>query len=267
MKKAGFGLILFAIITVLTVSALTVPSEAATLDEIKARGKFIMLTDPGYFPFEMIDEKGDVTGFDVDIAKIIAEKIGVKLEILPTQWDGIVASLQTRKGDAIISGMTITEERGKAVLFSEPYFRTGLGLLVSEKHRGIKSWSDLDVKGRKIGVFLGNASDFYSEKFFKNVEIVKFTNDSATMAMAVANGQVDAVIHDEPWVIVYAKKNPKGLFAFVSEKHAEEPLGIAVHSGDNDLKELIDSTLKELIASPKYKKLYDYWFVDMPWFK
>ena len=87
------------------------------------------------------------------------------------------------------------------------------------------------------------------------------------MATAVATGKLDAAIHDEPWVIVYARKNPKGLFAFVSEKHAEEPLGIALSKGDEELKKLVDATLKEFLASPQYQKTYDYWFISMPWFK
>lgn len=242
-------------------------ASASTLDEIKARGSFIVATDPGYFPFEMIDEKGKIIGFDIDIAQELAKAMKVKLEILPVQWDGIIPALQTKKVDAIIAGMSITKERAKVISFSIPYFKTGLGLLVNEKHKGMTTWKDLDVKGNKIGVMLGMASDLYAEKFFKNAEVMKFTNDSATMATAVASGRLDAAMHDEPWVIIYAKKNPQGLFAFVSEKHEEQPLGVALIKDDKDMKRLVDKTIASFLNSPKYKELYNYWFVTMPWMK
>ncbi|MDR1733071.1 MAG: transporter substrate-binding domain-containing protein [Synergistaceae bacterium] len=239
---------------------------AATPEEIKARGKIVVLTAPGYFPFEMIDENGDIIGFDMDIGKAIADDLGVKMEIVSITWDGIIPALETEKGDLILGGMAITEERQKKILFSEPYFYAGLGLLLSEKYKDIKSWKDMDVKGVKIGVRLGQTSDFYSETFFKNAEIVKFTNDTATMAMAVADGKIDAAIHNTPWVLVYVKKNPKGLFAFVDEKHYEMPVGIGINQNSPELKKAVDATVKK-IRETKYDELYKYWFVDMPWFK
>jgi polar amino acid transport system substrate-binding protein len=264
MKKTGLKCVA---VVVLLMCLFAATAMAATVEEIEARGKLVMLTSPGYFPFEMIGEEGEIIGFDVDIAKAIADALGVELEIVSIQWDGIIPALQTDKGDMIIAGLSITEERSKAILFSEPYYMTGLGVLANEKHKDIKAWSDLDVKGIKIGVRLGQTSDFYTEKFFKNAEILKFTSDSATMGAAVADGKIDAAIHDEPWVRVFARRNPKGVFPLVSEKHAEGPLGIAMQKGNDGLKKVVDDTMKTLMDSPKYKEILDYWFVDMPWFK
>jgi len=260
-KNVWFIIIVVGLILMLT--GIAFASEVSVMEKIKERGKLIVGTTPGYFPFEMIDDEGKIIGFDVDIANAMAEELGVKVEIVNYQWAALISALQIGKIDIIIAGMTITPSRALKVSFSDSYFDCGLAMLVNKKHKGVKSWSELDKKGIKIAVSLGQTSDFYASKFFKNAEIKKFQG-SEKIALAVTNGQVDAAIHDEPWVLVYAKKNPEKIFPLL-EKHGLQSLGFAIPLNDFIFKTWLDSFLIYFKQSAEYKDLYDYWFINMPW--
>jgi len=262
MRKIA-KIMLISLTLVLLISSLGVAAEESTLDKILDRGKLIVGTAPGYFPFEMIDDQGDVMGFDIDIAKAIAEKLDVELEVKNFQWAGVIPAIQSRKVDMIIAGMTITPERALKVTFSESYFDTGLAMLVNKENSEVESWSDLDKDSMKIGVCLGQTSDFYAEQFFENAEIRKYQG-SERLAMAVTSGKVDAGIHDEPWVLIYAKKNPKNIFA-LTESRAKQSLGFALPKNDLVFKTWLDSFLTYYRQTPEYQQAYNYWFVDMPW--
>lgn len=237
--------------------------EMTTLEKIKDREKIIIGTAPGYFPFEMIDNQGEVMGFDIDMAEAIADQLGVELEIKSFQWAGVIPALQTGKVDMLIAGMTITPKRALKVTFSQPYFDTGLAMLVNENVEGITSWKELDKKGVKIGVCLGQTSDFYAESYFENAEIVKYQG-SENLALAVMSSKVEAGIHDEPWVLIAAQKNKEKTYA-VTEVHAKQSLGLTLPYNDLEFKAWIDSFLTYYKQRPEYQQSYDYWFVDMPW--
>lgn len=94
--------------------------EKSTLNEILTRGELQVCLEAGYIPFDMRDKKGNIVGFDVDIAKSMAKAMGVKVDLRNTAWDGIIPALLTGKCDIIISGMTITAERNLKVNFTDP---------------------------------------------------------------------------------------------------------------------------------------------------
>lgn len=267
MKKFWSKVTVGLIVMAMAVAALGVTQSAAagksTLELVKERGVLRVATAPGYFPFEMIDKDGKIIGFDIDMARAIAQELGVKLEVIPFEWAGIIPALTTGKADLIIAGMTITPQRAEKVSFTIPYFRTGQAMIVNKKHKGVKSWADMDKEGMKIGVNLGQTGDFAAEKFFKKAQIVKFQG-SENLALAVATGKVDAGIHDQPWILITAKKHSGTMYA-LPEPQTVEDLGIALPHGDTEFKNWLDAFLKDFLNSPKYKELYNYWFIDMPW--
>ena len=107
MKK--LALLLAVIVALFTVQIGSV--SAGQLDEIQKRGTLRVGLEPGYMPFELTSKKGEIIGFDVDMAKRMAKAMGVKLELVSTAWDGIIPALLTDKFDIIMSGMTLTQER------------------------------------------------------------------------------------------------------------------------------------------------------------
>ena len=107
--------------------------KTSTLNKILQRGVLRVGMEPGYMPFEMKDKKGNIIGFDVDIAKAMAKAMGVKLELVPTAWDGIIAALLTDKFDILMSGMTVTQERNLKINFANPYISVGQTIIAAEK--------------------------------------------------------------------------------------------------------------------------------------
>src|SRR6056297_1347539 len=133
----------FVIVMILMIGTLAGCSESTggtvyipdnSLEVIKDRGKLIVGTAPGYFPFEMINEENEVIGYDIEIANYLAESLGVELEIADYDWNGLTPALQTDKIDLLLSGMTITGARAANVDFSIPYFRTGQSLMVNKEN-------------------------------------------------------------------------------------------------------------------------------------
>jgi polar amino acid transport system substrate-binding protein len=260
-KNVWFMLIIVGLILMLT--GIAFAGDVSVMEKIKEREKLIIGTDPGYFPFEMVDNEGNIVGFDVDIAEAIATELGVELEVSVMQFRNLISALNMEKIDMIIAGMTITPGRALEATFSDSYFDCGLAMLVNEKHKGIKSWSELDKKGVVIAVSIGQTADFYSTKFFKNAEVRRIEG-SQNCALAVSNGQVDAAVHDSPWVLVYAKKNPDHVFPLL-EEHGLQSLGFAIPLNDYAFKIWLDSFLIHFKQSAEYEDLYDYWFISMPW--
>ena len=103
--------------------------QKSTLNSIVQKGVLTVGLEPGYMPFEMKDKQGNIIGFDVDMANEMAKAMGVKLQLVPTAWDGIIAGLLTGKYDIIMSGMTITQERNLKINFANPYISVGQTIL------------------------------------------------------------------------------------------------------------------------------------------
>jgi polar amino acid transport system substrate-binding protein len=254
---------LVAGVAALAVLAVAAEAQDRGIDAIKKRGKLIVGTASGYYPFEMVDKKNELVGFDVDIAKAIAKELGVQVEFQNYAFAGLIPALQAAKIDMVLAGMTATEKRKETVDFSDPYFISGLGMLVSKSVPNIKKPEELDQKGFVIGVSMGTTGDQTASRMFKNAVVKKF-DGSALAGLEVINGKAQAVIHDTPWVAVYNRRNPDKTYA-VLEPFTTEPLGIAVPKGNPELVTWLNAFLKRYKDGGEYQKAYQYWFVDMPW--
>jgi len=230
---------------------------------IKKKGKLVVGTASGYFPFEMVDKKGELIGFDVDVAKAIAKEMGVQVEFQNFAFSGLIPALQAQKIDIVIAGMTITDKRKEAVDFTEPYFKSGQALLVHKKHPNVKTWEDLDKPGNVIAVSMGTTADQTATKLFKQATVKKFEG-SAYAGLELISGKASAVVHETPWVAIYHRQNPENTYPIL-EPFTTENLGIAVPKGNPALVEWLNKFVKKYKESEEYKKSYKYWFVDMPW--
>ena len=127
------------------------PAWAGKLEQIKQDGLRVCL-EPAYMPFELTNKRGEIIGFDPDLAALMAKELGApKLDLVSTAWDGIIPALLTNKCDIIMSGMTITDERKEKVDFSDPYMLIGQTVLLRKDLAGkIKSYKDLNKPEYKI---------------------------------------------------------------------------------------------------------------------
>nr|4ZV1_A Chain A, AncQR [synthetic construct]4ZV2_A Chain A, AncQR [synthetic construct] len=223
------------------------------------RGTLRVGTEATFPPFGFKDENGKLVGFDIDLAKAIAKKLGVKVEFKPMDFDGIIPALQSGKIDVVIAGMTITEERKKQVDFSDPYFEAGQAIVVKKGNDSIKSLEDL--KGKKVGVQLGSTSEQHVKKVAKDagVKVKKFDNFSEAF-QELKSGRVDAVVTDNAVALAYVKQNPNAGVKIVGETFSGEPYGIAVRKGNSELLEKINKALEEMKKDGTYDKIYEKWF-------
>jgi len=271
MKKLLFVILISMLIGSFGVgSAMAFSSEdvakASALEEIQKRGELRVGMEAGYQPFEMQDEKGNIVGFDVDIAyemgKAIFGKGGEKkVKLINTAWEGIIPSLMTHKFDIIMSGMTVLQSRNLKVNFCDPVYYIGQVLLINKKDKEkYENYRDLNRKGIIITSKLGVTGAFTAEKLMPKATLRLF-KDEATGALQVANGLADAFIYDEPQVRVFAamyRDKTIGIY----EPLTYEPLAWAIRKGDPDFLNWLNNFLAQLHGDGRWEKLKQKWFVD-----
>jgi polar amino acid transport system substrate-binding protein len=241
-------------------------AKASALEEILKRGKLLVGMEAGYQPFEMQDEKGNIVGFDVDMAyemgKAIFGKGGEKkVELVNTAWEGIIPALMTHKFDIIMSGMTLLQSRNLKVNFCEPYYYIGQCLLIQKKDKDkYKSYKDLNKKGVIVTSKLGTTGSFTAERLMPKATY-RFFKTEAEAALQVANGIADAFVYDEPQVRVNAAKY-KDTTVGIFEPLTYEPLAWAIRKGDPDFLNFLNNFLKQTRGDGRWDQFKQKWFVD-----
>jgi len=271
MKKLLFVLLTLVFVGTFTLGAAMAFStedlaKASTLEEILKRGELRVGMEAGYQPFEMQDEKGNIVGFDVDMAYEMGKAIfgdggEKKVKIINTAWEGIIPALMTRKFDIIMSGMTILQSRNLKVNFCEPYYYIGQCLLINKKDQDkYKTYKDLNKEGVIITSKLGVTGAFTAERLMPKATRRLFKTE-AEGALQVANGLADAYIYDEPQVRVFAamyKDKTVGLF----DPIGYEPLAWAIRKGDPDFLNWLNNFLRQTRGDGRWDQLKQKWFVD-----
>lgn len=227
-------------------------------EEKGAKKKIVVATDATWPPMEYIDEQTkEIIGFDIDLMKEIAKAAGFEVEFKNTAWDGIFAGLAAGKYDAVMSSVTITEERKKEMDFSKPYINAGQVLIVRQETQGVETLRDM--VGKKVGAQIGTTGAFEVEKV-EGVELK--TYDEIGLAFEdLVNGRIDGVVADTPVAANFALQNPlyKGKLKIVGEPFTEEYYGIAVQKGNKELLDMINKGLDEVLGTPTYDALVKKW--------
>jgi polar amino acid transport system substrate-binding protein len=210
-------------------------------------------------PMEMLDENKNIIGFAPELLKAMGEAGGYMVVIKNTAWDGIFAGLAAGKYDAISSSVSITEERKKAMDFSDPYFEVKQGVIVA-KTSGIKG--DADLKGKTVGAQIGTTG-FFAAKKIEGTKAKSY--DEVGLAVEdLYNGRIDAVICDDAVAADYALQNPKYskklMLAYLIEAEEKEYLGFPVQKGDKETLKMINESLAKVKASGEYDKIFSKWF-------
>lgn len=238
--------------------------EKSTLNAIIKRGELRVGMEAGYIPFEMRDKRGEIIGFDVDMAKLMARSMGVKVTFVNTQWDGIIPALLTDKFDILMSGMTITPQRNLQVNFADSYVSIGQTVLLSKKLADkIKSYSDLNSPQYTITSKLGTTGEIAARRYLPNAKLKTFETE-ADGAMEVRSGRADAFIYDLPFNTVYAAQYPDSV-VHLKEPFTKEPLGWAVRKGDPDFLNWLNNFLAQVRNDGTYTAIYNKWFESTTW--
>lgn len=205
------------------------------------------------YVYEDPEQPGTYIGFEMDIAKEIANQLGVKQQLVIRAWDSLVPELQRESYDLAMNGLEDTEGRERIVLFSDPYFVYTQQITVRNENEEIKGLSDL--KGKKVATLSGTAAEDILRQqqdvaVHINPEIIYSYKD-------LEDGKVDAVVLDTPIAAAYGAPNPK--LKNVGESFGEGNYVIAFRDGDAELKQEVDKALKKLKESGKLAAIYEKW--------
>ena len=209
----------------------------------------------GYPPFNFFNEDNEVTGFDVDVAKEIASRLGYEMEYVTTAWDGIIEGLRAGRYNGILGSMGITEERLKVVDFSDPYYYSG-AQVITRADSGIATPADL-TSGSAVGFTTGSTYQQDAEELGVDM---KFYDDDNQTLMELVNGRLDGVITDRV-VAVNAMSKIKGgeNLILAGELLRTEECAVAIRK-DDPLKDDVNKALAEMRADGTLSAISEKWF-------
>ena len=249
---------LFTVLVVITLVFFT--GSALAKDWKKVR----IGVEGAYPPFSYMTPEGKLAGFDIDIAYALGKAMGVEVELVAQDWDGIIPALLAKKYDAIIASMSITEERKKKVDFTNKYYQTPAKFVV--KKGAMKEFSPEAMKGKKVGVQRATIHDRYlTDNYGKTVTIKRYgTQDEAYLDIVA--GRLDMLLADSVALSDGFLKKPEGKdYEFIGPDLADpkwfgDGAGIAIRKGEEDLAKMFNGAIDKIRADGTYKKIQDKYF-------
>lgn len=245
-----------------TASSTPAASVIAAPDAIKSAGSILFCSDIAYPPMEFY-EGSDPKGADIDIADELAKRMGVKAEYINTGFDGIIAALQAKKCDAIISSLTNSPDRAKTIDFVD-YAQFGLSVLVKKGTTDITSTDALS--GKDVAVQVGTTTKQTLEAISKKIEaagnpaikVTSFPKDTDA-ANALRTGKVDAYITDSPPAAYFVKQSPDDFELAATPQIDAAPVGIGLRKADIELKTAFKTGIDAMTSDGKLKEILTKW--------
>ena len=219
--------------------------------------KIVIATDATWPPMEMVNESKEIVGFDIDLMNAAAKAGGFAVEFKNTAWDGIFAGLEAGEYDAVMSSVTITDERKQNMDFSVPYINAGQILVVPKATKGVTKLSDL--KKKTVGAQIGTTGAFEIEKV---KGVMPKTYDEIGLAFEdLINGRIAGIVCDTPVAANYALQNEKykGKLKIVGEPFTQEYYGVVVKKGNTALIEMINKGIDKVMGTKQYAEFEKKW--------
>ena len=208
-----------------------------------------------YPPFSFLDDNGALTGFDVEIGKAIGEHLGRPVSYVQSRWDGMFAALDADRFDIVINSVTVTEERKKRFLFSEPYCFTGVQLVA---RAGSPIARAEDLNGKKVGVGLGTIH----EKWLRDNHIpadIRTYEDDASRNQDLLVGRIDAVLNDR-LAVAHMLKQYQGKLIAAGQPLDRQEKAVVIRMDHPELKAEIDKAVAAMRADGTLSKISEKWF-------
>lgn len=227
--------------------------------ESRAVEPLVVGMELAYPPFEMTDEGGNPTGVSVDMARALAESMGRELVVRNIPFTGLISSLKTGKIDLIISSLTVNEERARSIDFSDPYVRTGLGMLVGADS-GVTTIGEADRDGRVVVVNQGTTGHSYAVANLKRAR-VKVLDKEQNCVMEVVQGRADAFVYDQMSIYQNWRRHPERTRA-VLKPFQEESWAIGIRKGDLETRRAVNRFLAEYRRQGGFERLSDAYLTE-----
>ena len=249
MKK--LTAILLALTMILSLTAFAAAEGIETIEP----GKLTISTSPDFPPFEYTDDNENIVGLEPDIMKLICEKIGLELAIDAMDFDSALLAAQQGKSDAVVSGVTVTEDRKLVYDFTNTYITITQGIVSKEANNVTMD----TLKDQTIGVQRGTTGHIYAEDDFGEDSVVAY-DTYTTVFQALMNDQVSCILMDDAVAKAYVAQNP-GLVLNVST-YEPENFAFGISKGNTALLDAVNKALDELIADGTVQKLIDQYMAD-----
>lgn len=224
-----------------------------------AAAKIVVGLDDNFPPMGFRDDKNELVGFDIDMAKEAAKRLGLEVEFKPIDWSAKEAELSGKRVDALWNGLTITEERKQNILFTAPYMENHQ-IIVVPANSAIKGKADL--AGKVVGAQEGSSAVDAVKKddaVFKSFKEFKTFGDNVTALMDLSTGRLEAVVVDEVVGRYYVAKKPDQ-YAVLQDHFGTEDYGVGVRKDDSALQGKLDKALADMKADGSAAKIAEQWF-------
>lgn len=252
-----FSQSLVAATVVMSAAALVaMPTQARDLPEIRD-DVFQVANSGAYPPFSYVDTQGNLVGFDVDIAEALAEKMGVEVNVQSSPWNGIIAALAGGRFDACICSMSVTEERQRAVDFTDSYYSAGLSVWVQGDTDDINSIEDF--AGKRVGSTLGETGNQWAVENGEGKWRNQTFQGLPDMMNALTTGRVDVMIADDVPVLVAMQENAPDIKMVDVGELPRWPAAISIQKNKPELMDALNVALAEIKADGTYQAIVDKW--------
>lgn len=247
--------IVTALAALAMVAGTVLPAAAGMIDDIRSRGTVRIGVSLGGEPIGFRDSANNPVGYDVDVATLLAEKLGVPVEFTDVSGDARISMLVSGQLDIVVANTSATLERAKTVNFSIPYNRAGLRFIV-QRDAGINTIEDL--AGKSVLVGRGTTGEAFMKRTVPDANLVYVDTFAPDGVLQLQQKRVDAAIEDSSLVDYLATKNPQ--LVTLSGLYSNDPIGIAVAKGDPEFVRWIDMFVSDYIQSGAYEANYKKWW-------
>ncbi|MFN2339695.1 MAG: amino acid ABC transporter substrate-binding protein [Halanaerobium sp.] len=257
MKNNLLNIFVVLVLAILLIGGNVMAEDS--LAEIQEKGKMVVGLDDSFPPMGFRDDSGEIVGFDIDLAKEAAKRLGVEVEFKAVDWDGVILSLKNGMIDVIWNGLTITPERDESIDFTQPYLENSQSIVV-EADSDIESKADLadKVVGIQLGSSAVSAVESEPEVMESFKELRQFSNNTEAL-MDLQTGRVQAVVLDVIVGRYYISQRP-GQFKVLKDDFGGEEYGVGVRDGADSFREALNDALDEMIADGTAAEISNEWF-------
>lgn len=238
---------------------------AASSNVMSAPAELRLGIDPTFPPFESKNPQGQIVGFDADLGRAICEKMQVKCVFVENTFDGLIPALKAKKFDAILSSLSINDERRKSIDFSTALFTTPV-YLITHKNSGLTATAE-SLKGKRVGVQQGSVFETYANQYWrdKGVDVVSYASPDQVYA-DLALGRLDATLDDAASATASFLDKPQGADFQLNGKEVYDKTlfgkgtGLGLRKGDDQLKASVDQAIAEIKSDGTFSKLNKQYF-------
>jgi polar amino acid transport system substrate-binding protein len=233
-------------------------ASGSILNRVQSEHSLIVATEQGDAPYSMIGSNGELTGFDVYIAKSIASTLGAKVTFRTVNDAGRITALQTNQVEMVVANFTITPKRALTIDFSRPYLVVHGQFVTLAKRNDIKSLNDLNKPSIRVAVSRGGTAEFEVPAALPRAHTVTYNSVPDTV-QALNAGQVDAISQDNLFNGTLLKNHP-GQYKEIPGYYSSEMIGIGLPKGDYEWARWIDLWVQDFVNSNQENQLFKKWF-------